>query len=83
MEVGKLVFTADPGGLPGSLLTAAAEDLCRQASQFQVTKGVQCAYLRYCLSIFLSVTALLDAFNKEKALVGASSEYCESYREVV
>ena len=58
-------------------------DLCRQASQFQVTKGVQCAYLRYSLSIFSSVTALLDAFNKEKALVGAFSEYCESYCEIV
>ena len=29
------------------------------------------------------MTALLDAFNKEKALVGAFSEYCESYCEIV
>ena len=49
---------------------------------FRWLKGVS-AHLCYCLSIFLSVTALIDAFNKEKALVGASSEYCESYREIV
>ena len=35
-----------------------------------------------CLNIFLIVKVLVGAFNKEKALVGASSKYCEKCHEV-
>ena len=37
----------------------------------------------YCLNRFLIVKALVGAYNKEKALVGAFSGYCETSRRFV